>query len=285
MTEQVLVFGTSKNLVGLLTQPSGQKEYPVAFVMWNVGINHRVGPYRVFTQLARRLASLGFTALRFDVSGLGDSEVARSDRRPEAERPAGDVRMAFDAIAARTGIERFVVIGFCSGVDAAHKLALEDERVVGAAFLEGYAFQTRGFRMRYPKRFFNRQRWERRLRMHWPRLFGEVPGWEQQLMARESIYERNYPTPEEFGREVRTMATRGKQLLFVYVGGESSYAYREQLFEHTGRGDFERMIDLDFFGDADHTFFCEADRKRMVERVLSWARERFSLVSPASSDD
>ena len=43
-------------------------------VLLNAGIIHRIGPNRLYVQLARRLASRGHAVLRFDLAGIGDSE-------------------------------------------------------------------------------------------------------------------------------------------------------------------------------------------------------------------
>jgi pimeloyl-ACP methyl ester carboxylesterase len=278
--EHVFTFGASSNLVGILTEPEPAQRRPAApvFLMWNVGLNHRVGPFRFFVELARRLAAEGFTSLRFDVSGLGDSDVSRDDRRRDAERAEGDVRTAMQALASQRGFEAFVPVGFCSGVDAAHALVQTENAVSGAIFLEGYAFDTPGYRLRYAKRFLDRNRWERFFRMRFPRAFGEPPDWSDPLSERETVYVREYPTPQRFGKEIRAVAERGVKMLFIYVAGDSTYAYRDQLFESTGRGSFESNIDVEFYADADHTFSLRRHRERALARVIGWATSTFATT-------
>ena len=74
MTEKALLFGEGKSLVGIVTLPA--ESSPVdrpGIVILNAGVLHRVGPNRVHVQMARALAELGFTVLRFDLSSIGDS--------------------------------------------------------------------------------------------------------------------------------------------------------------------------------------------------------------------
>ena len=46
-------------------------------VILSSGILHRPGASRLYVQIARALAEDGFTSLRFDFSGIGDSAVRR----------------------------------------------------------------------------------------------------------------------------------------------------------------------------------------------------------------
>jgi len=79
VSEKIFTCGPGGALVGVLTEPDVARAPPdaPAVLLWNVGLNHRVGPFRVFVELARRLAEAGFTVLRLDLSGLGDSEVRK----------------------------------------------------------------------------------------------------------------------------------------------------------------------------------------------------------------
>jgi hypothetical protein len=90
----------------------------VMLVLLNAGAVHRQGPFRLYVHLARRLAALGFSSLRFDQPGIGDSLQA-------AERPLREiVGEVLDQLQAQTGCERFVIGGICSAADAGWQQAL-----------------------------------------------------------------------------------------------------------------------------------------------------------------
>src|SRR3954464_13203392 len=76
LTEEVLQFGEGGRLFGILTLPSvrprNAHKLPV-FVFLSAGLLHRVGPYRLHVRLGRELARMGFTSLRVDLAGTGDS--------------------------------------------------------------------------------------------------------------------------------------------------------------------------------------------------------------------
>lgn len=268
MIERALSFGPNGRLSGVLTTPKTSPRGP-AVLLWNVGVNHHVGPYRIYVDLARRLASIGVASLRFDVSGLGDSDVRR-DAVPELQRALDDLGFACDVVKARTGIERVVPVGFCSSVDAAHAFAAKDARAVGACFIEGYAFRTRGFWTRYPLRFLSAPRWRRTIALRGPRRLREliVGAAEGPMWGEDQIYVREYPTPAELRRDYASMLGRGARLLFLYVGGDSSFNHEGQLREVIG--DLADRVTLRFEPHADHTFFRVDHRRRAVEHVTLW---------------
>jgi len=275
--ERVLGFGPGKSLTGILCEPPSGKaiEGAPAVITWNVGINHRVGPYRIYVDLARKLAARGFTCLRFDVSGLGDSTVDGQDTRTDARRALGDVESAMQALREQRGIQRFVLVGFCSSVDAAHSLGAANQDVAGVIYLEGYGFRTRQYYVRYPLRLLDRNRWRRRLAIWLPTVLPGVFGSQPLSIEREEVYVRDYPTPERFASEVKQMVRRGVRLLFLYAGGDTTYTYRDQLFDMLGPDVPKSAIDLEFQKDADHTFFVTAHREHAINAVVTWMVKRF----------
>lgn len=283
MIERAVAFGPEAGLVGILAEPSPDQALSnaPALLMWNVGIQHRVGPYRIQVDIARDLARRGLASLRFDVSGMGDSEV-RKDNLLDRERAVTDAREAMALLERRRGVRTFVPIGFCSSVDSVHALALEDERVVGVCFLEGYAYPTRGFWLRYPRRLLSKERWKRylthvassRLAILSRREIAVDPLKEERA-AMGSVFARQYPTREQFGAEVRRIESRGARMLFVYVGGDTDFNHRGQFKEMVGTRRIGRGTEVEYYDGADHTFFRVADRARVIARIGEWAVRSF----------
>jgi hypothetical protein len=272
MSERAITFGATGGLVGILSQPDGPPRKGVpAVLMSNVGINHRVGPFRINVDLARALARKGVTSLRFDVSGMGDSETRKGV--PEgSDAGIHDLRDAMAFLEKKAAVTSFVPVGFCSSVDAAHALALADERVRGVCYLEGYAYRTRGFWKNYPLRFTERARWERVLAAKFPKRFPPPGGGNADAGGggAQSVFVRDVPTRERFAQDVGTLAKRDVRLLFVYSGGDTDFNHLGQFDELMGGQDLRGKVEVDFYADADHTFFRTADRARVVERVCRW---------------
>jgi alpha-beta hydrolase superfamily lysophospholipase len=280
MREKIFSFGPNDGLVGILTEPDTQvakRDAPIVLSS-NVGLNHRVGPFRLYVDLARRLAARGYSMLRFDLSGLGDS-APRTDKVDELGRAVLDVKEAMSTLAARKGAQRFIQLGMCSGVDSAHTVTVEDPRVVGAIFVEGYAFRTPQFYLRrYLQRPLSPRFWEvylnRKLRKYVAALRDKV----RQPGDVEEIYTRAYPRPEQLTREYSALLARGVELLFVYAGGlgaDQGYNYAAQFADVFPTIARDRHVEVEYYSRADHTYSVTTDRERLMERIEAWLEARF----------
>lgn len=270
MSEKTLSFGPEGSLAGILTEPSpgDAVEGAPAVLMWNVGMNHHVGPWRFNVELSRRMARVGIPSLRFDVSGIGDSEAQR-DTRSDHERAVAEVREAMHTLERRKVARQFVLLGFCSSVDAAHVVAAEDPRVTACVYIEGYSFRTRGFWMRYPLRFVDRTRIRRYLKVHHPEVFGRELA-NRDRSGDEQVFEREYPSRDRLRRDFARMVQDGKRLLFVHVGREGDFNHAGQFHEMYGSPAIRGKVDVDYYQEMDHTFFRLRDRQQVLDRVASW---------------
>ena len=145
--ESALLFGPEDNLVGVVTPAAGAQS-PVGVLILTAGVVHRIGPHRTSVKLARHLAQLGYTCLRFDASGVGDSRVP-SDATSFRAQGVRDTRAAMDWLERERGIRAFALFGICSGAVTAYGTALEDDRVVGAFMVDGYIYPTLKARIVY----------------------------------------------------------------------------------------------------------------------------------------
>jgi pimeloyl-ACP methyl ester carboxylesterase len=95
-------------------------------VFLNAATDHHVGPNRLWVQLARRWADLGFRSVRIDLSGIGDSPT-RPGRDELVARSADafdDVREVVEAIG-EDDPSNVVLVGLCSGGYQALESALD----------------------------------------------------------------------------------------------------------------------------------------------------------------
>ncbi len=146
-SEVSLVFGGTHPLFGILTKAkdtSPSKADRPAIIMLNAGCTHRIGPHRFYVSLARRFADLGFSALRMDLSGIGDSPAASgsADNLPYPPSWLDDVKQAMTALERATGATRFILLGHFTGADLAFQSALKNERVAGVMMLNPRTFGT-----------------------------------------------------------------------------------------------------------------------------------------------
>src|SRR4051812_5056100 len=123
--ETPLMFGPSGSLLGIITTPADGTLAPVACLMLNMGANHHIGPRRINVKMARHLAEMGISSIRFDLAGLGDSGAPTSSKHFLAQA-VNDMQAAMNVIQTTLGIRRFIVLGLCSGATNGMALAVAD---------------------------------------------------------------------------------------------------------------------------------------------------------------
>jgi pimeloyl-ACP methyl ester carboxylesterase len=275
--ERPVEFGPEGRLSGIVTMPPGL-ELPwttPALVIMNAGVIHRVGPNRLSVRIARAVAELGMPALRFDLSGLGDS-LPRKDARPLTESVALDIRAALDFLASAYGAQRFVTFGLCSGGREAFRAAYRDERVVGAAMIDPYGYRTRRFwTHHYGSRFLRLRSWAAALtgRNQYladiKRRLSQAPP--PQPIDMDICGLPEWPSTAQLTEAVGATLDRTTQLLFVYTGGMPDYYnYRQQLRDMMPQQFGRDGFDYAYIPDSDHTFSSEDHRRLLLRRLQGW---------------
>ncbi len=274
MKERVLSFNNNSSLVGIITEPNANQliERKPAVLFWNAGMLHRVGPHRLYVDMARNLAEMGFLAVRFDLSGKGDS-VPRKDRLPEMERTIRDVQDIMDIVSAQKGIEEFVLVGMCSGADDAFPIAVQDERVSGLVMLDGFGYPTlRYYVTRYLIRTFIWQRWKNFMVRKFREFF--VREYRKQIKVDE--YVRMFPPKLKAEAGLQGLIERGVSLLFVYTSGVVDYYnYKGQFKDMFNLLDMDEKLQVEYFKDMIHTFTRLDDRNRLISCVCDWMHKHF----------
>lgn len=273
MRERVYSFGPDEALVGVVTEPAPGAERVGApgVILTNIGMNHRVGPFRLNVELARALAAEGYTVLRFDLSGRGDSE-ARKDSRSDTERAVADMREAMDLLQKKRRLERFALVGLCSGVDSVHGASVQDPRVVGVTWLDGYGYRTPGYRLRwYTLRFLEPAAWRLFMGKQLRRVGLAAAQAPREVQEQPAVFSREYPPPAQLARDVEALVERGTRLLFLYTGGaRTEYLYRDQFFDMLGLHRLRPRVEVELWRDADHLFSSRALRERLLARLRTW---------------
>ena len=279
MREKAVQFGKTASLVGVLTEPlPGTALAGAPVVVWlDSGILHRVGACRLYVRIARRLAAKGITSLRFDFSGLGDSEQRKDTLRFE-ESAVVEAREAMDWLAQTKGAKEFILAGLCSGADMAHETALVDERVVALGMMDAWAWRTPKFVIRhYAARAMDPGAWVNRVKM----LFGGRPKAHADAMPNVEgadfeipKYVREYPPQERVRGDLARFMSRGMRLLQVFSGGQGYlYNYRDQYADSFRGVDFADRLQVEYLADADHIFTGLEHQKYVIDAFERWAMQ------------
>ena len=265
MTEEAVTFGAHGTLVGVVSEPVLREYGRRAVLMANIGMHHRVGPFRLYVELARALAASGLYVLRFDLAGMGDS-AARPDRQSPSESATSDIEAAMTFMTSMYGIAEFLLVGLCSGVDAIHVVAARDARTRGAVFIDGYSYPTSGFRLRHavhrPLQPVRWVRFARRITRGQSRRGSD---------AAATVFAREEPSHRQFVTDVLAMTSRAARLLFIYTGGASArFNSPRQLVETLGGESLPAGVECELMRDADHVFSRTDQRRRLCARITRW---------------
>jgi pimeloyl-ACP methyl ester carboxylesterase len=266
ITEQVVLLGGRNTSVGILTRAVAEPTDRLAIVFLNTGIIHRVGYHRMFVAMSRAFATAGYPALRFDFSGIGDSE-PRQDALSPLEACMADIGDALDWLERTHQISRVVLIGLCSGADHAVQYGHTDARVVGLVLLDPTIPTTARHVVHYVAlRLTDPRSWARfftgrsRVIRIWSR-----PG---SASRREPLPGAGPPLPIE--HHYRLSVANGIAMLAAFTGESTRQTYREQMIDAFPTVAFGDLLKLEFFDDSDHVFSRQIDRMRLNQLILDW---------------
>jgi pimeloyl-ACP methyl ester carboxylesterase len=294
--EQALLLGKRKSLVAIIAQEPvaarAAADRPIVVIL-NSGIIHRVGPNRMFVRLARQLAGEGHVVVRFDLSGIGDSE-PRPDGLEPLDAALADIREVLDSLEASRQARRFVLVGLCSGADHSIIYGGQDPRIVGLVLIDPSIPRTRGYYVRhYRGRVL---RWRSWLNFacgrhpFWKSLGRSIAPASPASPEGEQLPE---PLPDLQESQVRTYlagvyaraAAAGVDIMAVFTGGrEDRHNGATQLLEAFPQVAFGSRLRLEFMGSADHTFTSQADRGRVLALISSWIGDHSWALSPPAAD-
>lgn len=270
------------SLFGIVTEPEGTAT-PTTVVCFNTGRSRRIGPSRLWVELARQWAADGLRTVRVDMSGLGDSGVHPGQERGVVyplEAPV-DVTAVARAVAPDDPSE-VVFVGLCSG--AFH--AVEGGALLGARGVVAInpvlsirpiasappdagaeappppaAAHRRGVALRRALRALAARRVV-------GRAIGMLPDGARGVLDRLA----GRPSP---AAALSYVVERGSDVLVV-AGPEEADQLRRGSAEtlghlsHTGRFRFEVIDDLD------HAMYGRHDPERVGELLYHHVRDRFA---------
>jgi hypothetical protein len=276
--ERHVWFGARKSLSGVLTEPVSHAAGRPAVLLLNAGLLHRVGPNRLYVALARRLAAAGMPVLRFDYSGLGESEPRRDELTLEQSALAEGVE-AMDFMQESGLADRFVPMGICAGAENAQRLAGEDERVVAAVLIDGYAYRTAGYYLRECARhLLSRRSWGRLMAN--PLALRGVLGAGRAAPATPTErnpggldYERQFPPRAACLEELQRILARNVELFLIFTGGGMAefYNHARQFAETFPSLRRHPRLRLEFMKCADHTFTLRKHQDAVLMSIDGWA--------------
>lgn len=266
----------------MLTPPSDAVSRDTAVVLLNAGVVHHVGPQRLWVTLARRLARSGFTVLRFDHAGLGDSQ-HREDGLSWDQSSLADVGDAFGWLERSTPCRRFALLGLCAGTLTAFRAAQHDARVDALVLLTALledpatvpeevvaeAMDRRVGRSYVTQKATSGEAWKRL-------ITGQVsPGKVIRTIGRTAFAPAKPAAGPRAGTAdavagLERLLRRGTSVSFLYAEPTTVLEYFRMTLEPR-LPELRAMGPVEFtvFKGADHTFTLQRDQARVIDAIAS----------------
>jgi pimeloyl-ACP methyl ester carboxylesterase len=242
----------------------------------------------MYVTLARALALAGYQALRFDLSGIGDSE-SRADALSPLEGVLTDVREVVDWLVTTREARKIILVGLCSGADHSLVYAISDPRVRGLVLLDPsipptWKYHVRDFlhHLMRPQAWINLAtgsgRWWTRLRKGVGLAYDEA--WERRSLdlsdpAIRLFLQNAYQRSMDLGMDCLTVFTSGVP---------HQHNYRRQILDAFPTVPFTGRLQLEYFSGCDHVFTSENDRKRLFGILMAWAATNFAGQATAEAN-
>ncbi len=319
MNARPVVFRNDQGLKlhGILHEPE-QQTGSLGVILLSPGIKMRVAPHRLYLAMAEVLVAMGVPVLRFDFSGLGDSEGEIEDdslmsvyNSIQSGRFVGDTRAAMNWMQSECGVTRFVLSGLCGGAITGLLAAAEDKRVDGlmglgipVAFDGGredfakYVTQGQLERMRrmYVRKLLSPSAWLRLLSFRSDyRIIGKVlRQWFARLrggkvqQAVEPPSEALANVNPKFAPAFFSMVKRGGRMLLVFSGADRLGWEFEEKFVAPNRAALEPYRDrfqVRTVEDANHVFTLREWQDEMLIHLRAWFQRNYSAADSRVVED
>jgi len=283
MREKAVLFGKKKSLVGVVTEPrsvASSTKLP-AIIILNAGLLHRVGPNRLHVKIARKMADAGFTTLRFDFSGNGDSTV-RNDNIPFGQSAIDEIQDAINYLSFTKRIEKFILVGICSGADVAIKATCCNNHVVGTVGINGFYLGgdiSREMKVHvvssiqnryYQKHLFNYKSW-------WRLVTGksDLSGIISFLATRmkDLLSKRRQPSPPtHYSKTAKFLPRSNANIFLVYSEGSAALdtfqlAHKNSINTLTSSG----KLSIKVIKHSDHVFTLLESQNILMDLISKWA--------------
>lgn len=276
-------------LFGILAEPVDVPSADLCAVLLNAAAVRRIGPNRMWVEIARRWAGRGIPTLRLDLAGIGDSEGDSSRYADVAELYVPEfveqARAVLDVLEERGLPRRFILLGLCSGAFWSFHAALDDERVTAAVLLNSRvlfwedALEAARDLRRMRTHLFRAGQWRRVLR-------GDLDVSPRRVLSALIAQRSRRDRSADVERAFDCLRESDTRVVFAFTDGEPLHEELERDGFLARLGEWPNL-ELELVPGRDHTLrplWMQPHAHEVVDRALVRELERAARVgSPRGS--
>lgn len=290
--ERVIRFGPDGGMFGVLSEPTVAARRSSAIVLANTGANYHIGPNRLYVRTARQWAARGYSVLRLDLSGIGESapRAGRASNVPYSADGIDDFELGVAEARRCTGAREVIAIGLCSGAYVAFHAGLRGATLTAQILVNPQTFYWNegdsldaapaavvGQVQAYGA---SARRWESWKKFLAGRAQYRALARTLALRARDlgSIWIKRAGSQfgmitlgQDLARDFRTVAERDIATLIVYSQNDAGIVYlKERAAREVARLARTGRFRIETIADADHTFTAQAAQRRLIDVMTSY---------------
>ncbi len=276
MEEAVRYQCREKKIYGILHHTGNGSLPSFVTLMVNGGPQMRIGPHRLYVQLARFLASQGVVSLRFDYEGIGDSEGDFLG----FEHAGDSIKASIDFLSKRFSSKVNIILwSLCDGATASILFAARcHDQVMGLILcnpfiLENEALARANLRYYYLRRLFEKEFWKKMVllkldfresinsvvtQIRESRFFGS-----KNRQGSAPLGDRIVEGLEKCDIPVRIILSKGDIVATSFLDTIKSDRRLKKQFQNN-------RICVSIIKDADHTFIAPEAMKQMFQKTLDF---------------
>lgn len=300
-----------QTLFGTLHRPARARAGLPAVLLLSPGVKMRVGPGRLYIPLTQMLCEQGYTVLRFDFFGLGDSEGDLQEKmlpdvynHIEVGRYVDDTLAAIGWLTTTHGFKRFVLGGLCGAAITALLAAQREPRVDGLLSL-GMTV-TLASNAATPGKYMSGKQLDEMRGLYLRKLFNPVAWWrfitfrsDYSVMWHSMLRVIRKPAPKPVAAapeapvpvEQRGNANplfppayfaflrRGGHALMLFSEKDRLYSEYEEKFVQpyaASLNEVAAQIETHLVPNANHVLSLHEWRREMVDKSRDWMQRRYS---------
>ena len=277
MHEEALLLGPQQSNLGVFTPAAGNADTlsSMAVICITAGLLHHVGPHRMHVLLARALAGVGVSTLRFDLSGIGDSSV-RVDDLPAQEVPVQEINDSIIELEKR-GFKRFILFGICSGAVQALKAAAGNPKIAGLVLVNTGSDDGNtevnpepAVQMYFRYSFWNLNAWKNFFtgKVNYRALI--ITLYSAVIYKLKGNNKNVTPVEERLKSQIQPFIEQGTSILLVLSDRHTQiYKLYKNIFEKLQCAQFKTLV----YDDTDHLFTSLSIQQDLIDRICQWLGE------------
>lgn len=297
---------------GIVHRPASSVDTGIGIVILPAGLKYRTGPHRLYVSFARRLAELGYTVLRADLPGIGESESSLGGDIKERWRAIENGEMAQWSIdvarqfSADEACNRCVFMGLCGGAVTSQIAAYRAPDVIHGVISINTAVLLTNCRSQPVMEFISEQQRAANMGSYldrlqsgeaWRRMFSGQSDYGSILRTLLSRLSDRVSQPKEEESALASvlshpavncqfiesfMGSGAKGLPHLFIFGEKDnrwYQFQDVILRGVLNGDWHLLnYRLVTIKDANHELFLTHWQEQAFDAVRLWLEDEFGRV-------